>query len=66
MTSINHEGNSLLVSIMNVVAQVTRYLARGRFAIDAHHTASLTDETGNSNKSLSGSFIERRGINLFL
>ena len=65
MSSISLVEKSLLVSIMNVVAQVTRYLARGFFAVEASHTASLTDEAGNSKRSFFGFVAERRGINLF-
>lgn len=64
MLSISHVGNSLFVTIISVVAHVTLYRARGFFAVDARHTASLTEEADNSNKSLSGFIIERRGINL--
>ena len=59
-------GASLLVSIIRVVAKVTRYRARGFLAVAAFQTASLTDAAGNSNKSFPWFGKERRGINLFL
>jgi len=62
--SISHVGNSLFVIIISVVAHVTLYRARGFLAVDARHTASLTEEADNSNKALFGFVIEIRGINL--